>query len=137
MFISGLHYFRICVCQNIDHFASHVHETIQPVIYKEVIQPNVIHTTVPVHEVHHNAARHHTTSTLPAVTIDEFKKSGGVLGGSTEQTRTHSATLNASHSAINPGHKDGDMPNQKKPSLLDKLNPRKDADGNGKKGFLD
>lgn len=60
---------------------SHVHETIQPVIQKEVIQPEVIHTTVPVHEVHHYAASHHPTSTLPAVSMDEFKRKGGKLGG--------------------------------------------------------
>merc|ERR1712230_298871 len=33
---------------------------IQPVIQKETIQPSVVHTTVPVHEVHQNEAKHHT-----------------------------------------------------------------------------
>ncbi|KAK0752980.1 hypothetical protein B0T18DRAFT_310247, partial [Schizothecium vesticola] len=59
----------------------HVHETIQPVIQKETIQPQVVHTTVPVHEVHHEAARHHGTTTLPAVSMDQFKRQGGALGG--------------------------------------------------------
>ena len=58
-----------------------MHETVQPLIQKEVIQPEVIHTTVPVHEVHHYAASHHPTTTLPAVSMDEFKRNkGGKLG---------------------------------------------------------
>lgn len=63
----------------------HVHETIQPVVHKEVIQPEVVHTTVPVHETHHNAAKHHNTSELPPVSIGEFQKKGGVLGGREER----------------------------------------------------
>lgn len=68
-----------------EHVHHHVHETIQPVVQKETIQPSVVHTTVPIHEVHHNAAKHHSTSALPAVTMDQFKQRGGVLGGREER----------------------------------------------------
>lgn len=68
-----------------EHIHHHIHETIQPVVHKETIQPNVIHTTVPIHEVHHNAATHHESSELPAMTMEEFKQKGGVLGGRGER----------------------------------------------------
>lgn len=63
----------------------HVHETIQPVINREVIEPHVTHTTIPIHEVHQAAAEHHTTSALPAVSMSEFQKAGGVLSGRGER----------------------------------------------------
>jgi len=68
-----------------EHIHHHVHETIQPVVQKETIQPSVVHTTIPVHEVHHNEAKHHTASALPAVTMAEFQKQGGALGGREER----------------------------------------------------
>lgn len=60
-----------------------VHETIQPVIEKEVIAPSVVHTTVPVHERHHAAPEHHGTSVLPTKTMTDFKSTGQNLTGST------------------------------------------------------
>jgi len=51
----------------------------------EVIAPTVVHTTVPIHEVHHNAAQHHATSALPAVSLADFKRQGGVLTGREER----------------------------------------------------
>jgi len=68
-----------------EHIHHHVHETIQPVVQRETVQATVIHTTVPIHEVHHNAAQHHSTSALPAVSMAEFKKQGGVLTGREER----------------------------------------------------
>ncbi|KAJ4296722.1 hypothetical protein N0V90_006770 [Kalmusia sp. IMI 367209] len=68
-----------------EHVHHHIHETIQPVVHKETIQPHVVHTTVPIHEVHHNAATHHESSELPAMSMDEFKQKGGVLGGRGER----------------------------------------------------
>ncbi|KAH7054540.1 hypothetical protein B0J12DRAFT_456269 [Macrophomina phaseolina] len=68
-----------------EHVHHHVHETIQPVVQKETIEPHVVHTTVPIHEVHHQAAQHHSTSALPAVSMADFKKQGGVLGGREER----------------------------------------------------
>jgi hypothetical protein len=52
-----------------------------PVIHKETIQPEVIHTTKPIHETHHAASQHHGISALPMKTLDEFKRSGGSLDG--------------------------------------------------------
>ncbi|KAL5407436.1 hypothetical protein PMIN03_007159 [Paraphaeosphaeria minitans] len=68
-----------------EHVHHHIHETIQPVVHKETIQPNVVHTTVPIHEVHHNAATIHESSELPAMTMSDFKQKGGVLGGREER----------------------------------------------------
>ena len=69
-----------------EHVHHHVHENIQPVVQKETIQPSVVHTTVPIHEVHQNESKHHTASSLPAVTMDEFKRQGGHLSGREERT---------------------------------------------------
>ncbi|KAK7186594.1 allergen [Paraphaeosphaeria sporulosa] len=68
-----------------EHVHHHIHETIQPVVHKETIQPSVVHTTVPIHEVHHNAATIHESSELPAMTMSEFKQKGGVLSGRDER----------------------------------------------------
>ncbi|KAE8447216.1 hypothetical protein EG329_011047 [Mollisiaceae sp. DMI_Dod_QoI] len=69
-----------------EHVHHHVHENIQPVVQKETVQPSVVHTTVPIHEVHQNEAKHHTATSLPAVTMDEFKRQGGHLSGREERT---------------------------------------------------
>ena len=60
-------------------------QTIQPVVQKETIQPSVVHTTVPIHEVHQNEAKHHSASALPAVSMADFKKQGGSLTGREER----------------------------------------------------
>ena len=52
---------------------------------KETIQPSVVHTTVPIHEVHENDPKHHAASALPAVSMADFKKQGGTLGGREEK----------------------------------------------------
>lgn len=51
----------------------------QPVIYKETLEPHVTHTIVPIHETHHNRAQIHNTTTLPPVTMAEFKKNRGEM----------------------------------------------------------
>merc|ERR1711900_31707 len=156
----------------------HVHENIQPVIQKETIQPSVVHTTVPVHEVHQNEAKHHTATSLPAVTMDEFKKQGGHISGRDERTDAfagepcsvggtlggagaHGTTsltekdghhkphdTHGTHSTHGTGAGVGGMglgsstshsssnTTGAKPGLMDKLNPKKDADGDGKAGFM-
>lgn len=62
-----------------EHIHHHIHQHVQPVVQKEVIQPKVVHTTMPVHEVHNAAPVHHQTTTLPAKTMDEFTKDSGAL----------------------------------------------------------
>ena len=47
----------------------------------------VVHTTVPVHEVHHVGSEHHGLSALPMKSLDEFKQAGGILQGSKSTAR--------------------------------------------------
>lgn len=42
------------------------------------------HIVKRIHEIHHNAALHHATSTLPAVSMADFKRTGGTLAGRAE-----------------------------------------------------
>jgi len=147
-----------------EHVHHHVHETIQPVVQKEVIQPSVVHTTVPIHEVHHNEAKHHTATALPAVSMAEFQKQGGSLGGREERTdafagepRSVGGTLGGSgahgttsltdsntrttgthgtHGTHHDSTSSTGTQGQHKASLMDKLNPSKDSDNDGKAGFM-
>lgn len=92
--------------------------------------------------------------------MSEFQKSGGALGGS--ETRhdkfagepkghVHEPTIGGTgaqgntHLTDKDGHSHshgvatgttGTATGTKKASLLDKLNPKKDADGDGKAGFM-
>lgn len=68
-----------------EHVHHHVHETIQPIVQREVIQPSVVHTTIPIHEVHHEAPKVHATTALPAVSMSEFQRNGGTLAGREER----------------------------------------------------
>lgn len=200
-----------------EHVHHHVYETVQPVVQKQTVEPHVVHTTKPIHEVHHNAAQHHTASALPAVSMDEFKNKGGSLLGREERRdrvdgcppeqfhphgerdsshKTRDGVLGAgagaaaggamasrrrgssssssssdeekrrskgrtaagaatgaglgagagtaagSHQHPTPASYGNDMhttdsaATHKKPSLMDKLNPKVDADGDGKPGFM-
>ncbi|KAI9830625.1 MAG: hypothetical protein M1819_005435 [Sarea resinae] len=95
-----------------EHVHHHVHETIQPVVQKETIQPNVIHTTVPIHEVHHNEAKHHSASALPAVSLADFKKSGGSLTGREERYDGFEGEPRSVGSALNGGASTGTAGNK-------------------------
>lgn len=173
-----------------EHVHHHVHEHVQPVIHKETIQPEVVHTTVPIHETHHAEAQHHGMSALPMKTLDEFKAAGASLTGGTRHTheeyegapRPYNKDLQTSTEQVLGGHHghhghhhghhtegvaagtgaattsasgpgvgttgtfgssnaSGNIGSQtsdshKKPSLTDKLNPKIDADGDGKAGFM-
>jgi len=158
-----------------EHVHHHVHENIQPVVQKETVQPSVVHTTIPVHEVHQNEAKHHTASQLPSVSMDEFKRQGGHLGGREERTDafggepkavggtiggagargTTSLTENDTNGRSHGGEHLGQTGTARtgtsatsgttgtttsntgsKPSLMDKLNPKKDTNGDGKAGIM-
>ncbi|KAI0845945.1 hypothetical protein F5Y00DRAFT_272610 [Daldinia vernicosa] len=87
-----------------EHVHHHVHETVQPVLHKETIQPSVVHTTVPIHETHHNPAQHHSTTSLPPVSAEEYRQRGGALAGEKErfdafegEPRTIRGTLDTMH----------------------------------------
>nr|POE51801.1 hypothetical protein CFP56_26008 [Quercus suber] len=126
-----------------EHVHHHVHETIQPVVNKQTIEPHVVHTTVPIHEVHHNAAQHHNASALPAVSMADFKQQGGVLTGREErydgfqgEPRTVGGALageSHSHTGTESARTEE---NTGKPSMMDKINPKKDADNDGKAGVM-
>lgn len=188
-----------------EHVHHHIHEKIQPVVHKETIEPHVVHTTVPIHETHHNAAQHHSATVLPPVNIKDFTGQGGSLTGrdtrtehfqgdpkniasglssqhntsSLGSTGQHSTGLTGQHNTGLTGQHDSGLTGQRdsgltghntgvtgqhntgmtghnttgthgtgahhtsshdssthKPSLMDKLNPKKDADGDGKAGFM-
>lgn len=200
-----------------EHVHHHVHETVQPIIHKETIQPEVVHTTVPIHEVHHAGSEHHGMSALPMKTLDEFKSAGGLITGSKSHTheeydgapRPYNEKLATTIEKVLPGHhgsshaagttgglggaesgrtggltgdnyssdtrgahggltgnnyesntgtglagtenrtggltsggsmgneRDSGYGQQTKPSLTDKLNPKTDADRDGKTGMMD
>lgn len=179
-----------------EHIHHHVHEHIQPVIQKETVQPEVVHTTVPIHETHHREAIHHGTHVLPTKTLEEFSNNreifdgsgrhkvtefegcpsdynkglqddhkhtheGGahshshgaevgsgaaaVAGGRTTRSQGLSNSEVAPQSGVETGSRRGlgsetattESAIPHKPSLKDRLNPFKDADGDGKKGLMD
>lgn len=95
-----------------EHVHHHVHETVQPVIHKETIQPEVVHTTIPIHETHHAGAQHHGMSALPMKTLDEFTRAGGIVTGSKSHTheeyegapRPYNEKLATTIEKVLPGH---------------------------------
>eukprot|EP00918_Siedleckia_nematoides_P010334 GHVU01022561.1.p1 GENE.GHVU01022561.1~~GHVU01022561.1.p1 ORF type:complete len:271 (+),score=47.53 GHVU01022561.1:102-914(+) len=144
-----------------EHVHHHVHEVIQPIINKETVQPTVVHTTVPIHEVHQNEAKHHNATHLPPVTLKEFEKNIGSVNGREERTDafagepksmgstlgghgaagTTSITQNesaVSHGSSGPTATTTGTNNKtgQKASVLDKLNPKKDANHDGKAGVM-
>ena len=64
-----------------EHVHHHVHEIIQPVIHRETVEKHVIHTTVPVREVHRHEPRHHALAALPPMSMEEWVRRGGATGG--------------------------------------------------------
>lgn len=69
-----------------EHYHHHVHEVVQPVVYKEVHAPEVVHTTIPIHETHHYEPVHHGMSAMAMKHMEEFTKLGGILTGSKAPT---------------------------------------------------
>jgi len=59
------------VTENVHH---HLHETIQPVIEKEVIVPSVTHKRVDVKEKVQEPSEHHGVTTNSAISVEEFEK---------------------------------------------------------------
>jgi hypothetical protein len=144
-----------------EHIHHHVHETIQPILQKEVIQPTVVHTTVPIHEIV-NEKVVHAASQLPPVTVDEFQRQGGRLSGREERidgfegepkaigaalggtpvtsssvplTGGHHSTT-GTHSGLGHHNTTGTTHSSKHHGgLLAKLDPRVDSDGDGRRGI--
>ncbi|KAH9476668.1 hypothetical protein JR316_0010582 [Psilocybe cubensis] len=63
----------------------HVHHVIQPVIEKETIDRQHIHTTIPIHEVTHEAPVVHQSQTHAPVPMEHFLQRGGTLHGAISQ----------------------------------------------------
>ncbi|KAH8808743.1 hypothetical protein F5884DRAFT_753261 [Xylogone sp. PMI_703] len=68
-----------------EHVHHHIHEVVQPILQKEIIQPTIIHTMVPVHELHQREAKYHGITTLPPKTMEEYLSQGGSLTGRAER----------------------------------------------------
>ncbi|KAH8197050.1 hypothetical protein TruAng_008801 [Truncatella angustata] len=72
---------EVAPTQEGQHIHHHIHETIQPVIEKETIQRQVVHTTNHIHETEHLNDEHHGATVAPAITMAEFEKGkGGATG---------------------------------------------------------
>ena len=120
------------------------YQTIQPVVQKETIQPSVVHTTVPIHEVHENEAKHHATTALPAVSMAHIKKQGGSLTGREErydgfegEPRAVGGALGGSTSGVSGittgSHSSTSGPHSS--NLGNKADPRVDSDRDGSRGY--
>ncbi|KAL8812425.1 MAG: hypothetical protein Q9200_001032 [Gallowayella weberi] len=126
-----------------EHVHHHVHETIQPIVQKETIQPSVVHTTVPIHEVHHNEAKHHSSSALPAVSMADFKKQGGTLTGREErydgfegEPRAVGGALGGSSGGSGlTGHHGSTTAGPHSSNVGNKMDPRVDSDLDGSRGL--
>ena len=113
---------------------------------KETIQPSVVHTTIPIHEVHHNEAKHHAASALPAVSMADFKKQGGSLTGREErydgfegEPRAVGSALGGSSttgSNLTGGYNSGSTTTGPHNSKLEnKMDPRVDSDRDGSRNL--
>jgi len=68
-----------------EHHHHHVYETVQPVIEREIIQPIVTHTTIPIHERIEKDPSFHPKTIQPVMTMEEFLRAGGTLDGRAER----------------------------------------------------
>ncbi|KAG6895592.1 hypothetical protein C0992_000472 [Termitomyces sp. T32_za158] len=59
----------------------HVHHIIQPIINKETIEQHRIHTTIPIHQVTHEAPIIHKSQTHAPVSMEHFAQRGGQITG--------------------------------------------------------
>ena len=62
-----------------------MYETVQPVIEREIIQPVITHTTIPIHERIEKDPSFHPKTIQPVMTMEEFLRAGGTLEGRTER----------------------------------------------------
>lgn len=67
-----------------EHVHHHVHEKVQPVIEREIVQPTVIHTTIPIHERIEHEPTFYPATVQPRMTMEEFRRVGGTLNGRIE-----------------------------------------------------
>jgi hypothetical protein len=102
--------FRSQLCLIVLNTSSIVHENVQPVVHKETIQPEVVHTTVPIHEVHRADAEHHGTSVLPMKNMEDFTAGGGILtGGGQKAHETYEGDPKPYNTAMQMDRTDADV----------------------------
>jgi hypothetical protein len=134
-----------------------VYENVQPVVHKETIQPEVVHTTVPIHEIHRAEAEYHGTSVLPMKKMEEFTAGGGNLtGGGQKANEAYEGEPKPYNQAMQMGQTDADVnfkahdglhdhqralgdagggaaaSGPHSSNLADKVDPRVDSDRDGK-----
>lgn len=103
---------------------------------KETIQPSVVHTTIPIHEIHQNEAKHHAASALPAVSLADFKKQGGTLQGREERYDGFEGEPKAVGGALGgTHHHSGTTAGPHSSNLENKLDPRVDSDRDGSRNL--
>ncbi|RXW17271.1 hypothetical protein EST38_g8585 [Candolleomyces aberdarensis] len=68
-----------------EHVHHHIHHVIQPVIEKETVDRQFIHTKIPIHEVTHEAPIVHQSQTHAPIPLEHFVERGGVLKGGISQ----------------------------------------------------
>ena len=119
---------------------AHRSQTIQPIVQKETIQPSVVHTTIPIHEVHHNEAKHHSASALPAISMADFKRQGGSLTGREErydgfegEPKSVGSALGSSTHGTHGHHSTTAGPHNS--NLANKADPRVDSDRDGSRNL--
>jgi len=66
-----------------------VHENVQPAVHEETIQPEVVHTTVPIREIRRAEAEHHGLLVLPMKKMEEFTAGGILTGGGQKAHETY------------------------------------------------
>lgn len=129
-------------------------------MHKETVQPEVVHTTVPIHELHRAEAEHHGTSVLPVKKMEEFTAGGGSLtGGGHKAHETYQGDPRAYNSSMQMDRTDADVNFKEHDGLHDhqralgsrgagattsgphssnlenKLDPRVDSDRDGRSGL--
>ncbi|KAJ2921291.1 hypothetical protein H1R20_g15803, partial [Candolleomyces eurysporus] len=68
-----------------EHVHHHIHHVIQPVIEKETVNRQFIHTKIPIHEITHEAPIVHQSQTHAPIPLEHFVERGGVLKGGMSQ----------------------------------------------------
>ncbi|KAG6916882.1 hypothetical protein DXG01_004791 [Tephrocybe rancida] len=59
----------------------HVHHIVQPIINKETVEQHRVHTTIPIHQVTHEAPVVHKSQTHAPVSMEHFAQKGGQIAG--------------------------------------------------------
>ncbi|PFH49285.1 hypothetical protein AMATHDRAFT_48838 [Amanita thiersii Skay4041] len=78
-----------------EHTHHHIHHIIQPVIEKETVDKHRIHTTIPIHEVTHEAPIVHQSQSHAPIAIEHFLSKGGTLDGAVPHDQIGSKVLHA------------------------------------------